>query len=250
MNTTPLLLALLAVLCLAVSPAVALDIYGTFGLTTIAADDLDKVYESIEDWLGRNGLASDFSGPSNGIDLSAGVRQEFHPWMSFGVEFGMTFDNLTNNATNPTVDYINHADSRVAEFLGLLEFHPPGAPLLHFGGGAGYAIGSHEFSEELMIDLDNQPPDFYTSLLDANGSGPVYMLFIGVENPNPTGVILMARVGFRYRNLGEFTGEFYEDDAKVGEGTVYGPDGVPLEFDFSGVFAHIGIGYRFGVAEE
>jgi hypothetical protein len=35
----------------------------------------------------------------------------------------------------------------------------------------------------------------------------------------------------------------------VGGGTVYGPDGSTLEWDYSGLFGHIGVGYRFGVPE-
>lgn len=241
------LLALCSVLCAAL-PASAFDIYGQFGLTTLAADDLERVFEAIEDDLGGTGLAADFSAPSNGIDLSVGARQVVHPWISIGIEGGFTFDTVSNNSTGVQVSYNNHADSRIGEVLGILELHPPSVPLLHFGAGFGYATASHTFKQDLFVDPEGAPPEFYDTRLEADGGGTMWTIFAGIETPDPTGFFLMARAGYRGRNLGAFEGTYYEDDVLIGEGTVVGADGSELEFDFSGVYLHIGIGYRFGVA--
>lgn len=106
----------------------------------------------------------------------------------------------------------------------------------------GFGTAKSEFHFRDFAD----PTNNFSGEGDWSGTGFVGGAFMGYRFGLSPLASLFLRGGYRYRNLGEFSGDSYRSDTGSGSGSPQDNAGNPLDFDFSGVYIRAGFGLGFG----
>ena len=79
-----------------------------------------------------------------------------------------------------------------------------------------------------------------------DGTGPIAGVFAGFQRAFPEGLLLFAKAGYQYQNLGELDGTVTSPQLGSRTGPPQNNAGQPMETDFSGLQLAVGLGFSFG----
>jgi hypothetical protein len=222
----------------------ATSVYGFMGYGTQALGDVNAAIEDDEAAFQGAGIPVNFETFGGAIDFSGGVVHQVGNSIGLGVELGYQGNSIDNRYTDVSGSYSDAVDLRIVDVTGVLQFWVPAAPGLLFGTNVGAGFGSAK-DEFHLVDYNNSANDTdYVG--EWSGVGLSAGAFAGYHFALGKSAQLLLHSGYRYRNLGEFSGE--ANSPQWGSSTAPPSDnaGQPLDFDFSGFYTRLGFGFSFG----
>jgi hypothetical protein len=173
--------------------------------------------------------------PDFGLGFSFGASKN----MSIGLEVGRQTSGVAIGYVDEFTLIASVLSLRVLEIAGTIEYRLPQVVGLSVGGTAGIGIGNAEQASHYQDFVD--PSNNENSFSDWDGTGFSGGAFVGYSLPLSHRTTVFARTGYRSRNLGKFWGTTQSD--QLGDGPTEPVDnaGNPVEFDFSGAYARVGI---------
>lgn len=224
-------------------------IKGSFGM---AGHDLGELEKAVKDekqgWI------------DEGIDVSTYAR-EFDTVWDYRVEVGaLIWKHFTLGAAftyqprseDQSLAGISPADQiRLSEqiklryygILGVLQFRIPGKHQFFVGANGGYGAGRFEQTTTATSTVN---PDWsLTAKGKYDGSGFVYGFSGGYGYEFLNGLLLYLELGYEFRDLGSFDGSTTSTNIDIvpERSGNYAVDGQDVNFDFSGPFLAVGIGF-------
>lgn len=232
-------LASLVLSCINVAPVVAgvaPYVRVDYGGNQLRMADVNDAIEAMEQDLVSQGAVVSFKGVgiAYGPSVSAGLW--LLPDFRLGAVGSYQRAVLTNIFYDEAAEYYLADDMtfRMME-IGL----EAAVRVKRLGGlivGGDVCRGHGELTDALVIDSVHGP-------YFAHGSGKRDRLtggvFVGFEQTNEAGIAGFIRAGYRFRDMGEMTGEFSDSD-----GAHESTSTIPL--DYSGFCLRVGAGYDFG----
>jgi hypothetical protein len=127
--------------------------------------------------------------------------------------------------------------------VGVLQYWIPGKHGFFFGANGGYGSGRFEQITTAASTVD--PTGNLSAKGKYDGSGFVYGFSGGYQYEFLNGLLLYLELGYEFRDLGTFDGTTTSTNTDIvpessGNYTV---DGADVQFDFSGPFVSVGVGF-------
>jgi hypothetical protein len=164
--------------------------------------------------------------------------------LSVGISIGYQKNKINNSYS----DYSGSLSENIAisawDIAGNITLWIPGTKGLFVGANSGVGLGS--IAEFISFQIYGDPTNSFTDDISADGKGFIAGMFAGYEAQFKSGPILFLKLGYRFRNLGEFEGTARSPELGFYEGKVLNNAGVPIEFDLSGFYVVGGFGIALG----
>lgn len=219
------------------------------GISGQDLDDLNDVIRDDERTFRNAGIPADFetfdAAPQIGIGITHGVEST----VALGAEFTHQWSSVENRYFDAGESYSDEIDLRMTEISGVIEVRIRESPGLSFGGSMGAGFGDLE--EDVRFRDFQDPSNNVDALGEFDGSGLVVGGFVNYRIVAGRTAHILVRGGYSYRNLGEFDGASttWQNGSPQ---TLFGPAtdsfGRPIDFDFSGFYLRIGVGFGLGSA--
>lgn len=140
------------------------------------------------------------------------------------------------------------------EVSGNVTLWVPSVPGLHFGGALGVARGTRTLTDALDVlygDALVSADSTTAGKGEWHATGVTFGAFAGYEVSVAPNISLLGRFGYRYRNVGKMVGSrtVVDENGVIVDTSDEPPsdsNGVPMDFDFSGVYLKMAVGVSFG----
>jgi hypothetical protein len=217
-------------------------IRASVGFGTQSLDDLNSSIESDEQFFQSGGIPASFDTFGGALDL--GAELGFRISRSFSIGFGLNYqkNEVTNTYSDVTGSYSDELSLGLWDVSGNMSLWFGTG--LFLGGSAGMAFGN--VTDDTSFVIYDDPSLSYSISSKGDGKGFSASAFGGYQATFASGPVLFAKLGYAYRNISEFDGSYTSPEFGTGGGTLLNNSGSAMEFDFSGIFACIGIGIAFG----
>lgn len=213
----------------------ATNMYGFLGFGTQALADLNSAIEDDESVLQGAGIPVNFDTFGPAIDLGGGIVHQVSETIGLGIELGYQRSSVNNRYSDVSGSYSDAVDLEILDVTGALQFWVSSAPGLLFGTNVGVGFGA--VKDELHLRNFSNASNNVNGTGQWSGAGFIAGVFGGYHFTLSQSTRLLLHAGYRYRNLGEFDG---------GSGPPSDNAGQPLDFDFSGFYSRLGLGFAFG----
>ena len=217
---------------------------GTIGYGQQSMEDLNNWIKSDEQYFQSLGWPVEWEEFGGTMDLGG----EFAIRISKTFSFGMGVNYQKNNLTNSYSDYIgaitDKMELQIVDLTVNLYAFLPGTNGLFVGINGGFSFGAYDC--DFRVQIYDDPEGYYTQRTDASGKGLMGGIFAGYELNFTSGLQVFGKFGYRYRNLKTFSGYFSDSDGTKYTGVIDGGYGNDIDFDFSGLYLLVGLGFSFG----
>lgn len=222
---------------------------GSFGVANHDLSELEtSLKEQKQDLIDRG---VNFSTYARNFDTILDYRVEVGAIFWKGFSLGLLFnyqprgEDQVVGGSSPGDQYRSSENIEInfLAFYGNLCYWLPGDHGFFLGGRVGYSHG--RFKQSITITNPSVPQFTATVDGDYDGAGAVYGLSAGYQYTFLNGILVYLELGYEARNLGTFTGSTTSTDEALfpsssGDYTV---NGQTVDFDYSGPFIAIGIGF-------
>jgi hypothetical protein len=215
----------------------------SFGYGTQSLDDVNAVIKGDEQTFLAAGIPASFEEFGGAVDLGAEIGFKLTKSFSMGIGINYQSNDVYNSYSDFSGIYEDDIKLSVLDVSGNVAFWVPNTGLF-FGGAAGYGFG--EMEEFVNFQIYGDPASSYRIYGEGDGSGFTASAFAGYQAVFTSGFLVFGKAGYAYRNLKEFDGRFTSAEFGTWSGTILNGAGRPIEFDFSGVYVLVGIGFSLG----
>ncbi len=221
-------------------PEESFSLYGTFGYGMQDLGDVNDEIGNAERELREAGLAVSLETFAEAIDFGGGVAYQFGEVLALGAEVGYQTSGVSDAYSDVDGSFSRSLDLTLLDVSGVLQLYFPDYPGLYLGASVGAGFGKAEVARKrtgfgFEDDLDEEG--------DFDGTTVVFGAFTGFRFQFEEGFFIDGRGGYRYRKFDELEGKM---SGEMEEGPIQDSGGLPLEFDFSGFYGRVGIGFAFG----
>lgn len=220
----------------------ASSIYGFLGYGTQALGDVNDDIADDEQAFQGVGFPVSFDPLGGALDIGVGLSIPVGTGASLGFEVGYQSNSVHHQYSDATGSIGRDIDLQVVDVGASLALHLPSTPAVFLGGMVGVALatGTHDWSYRDVNESSNDA----NGQGDLEGSGFAAGAFLGYEQAMGSGLMRVV-AGYRHRNVGEMSG-VYGGTEGFGSGSYADNSGRAVDFDFSGVFARLVLGFRIG----
>lgn len=204
------------------------------GYGQLAMDDYNSTIVEDEQYLTSFGLNASFDEVGGAVDYGAGLFWQVSKTLSFGAETSMLNSGLDNKYSDYSGGLSFTTDFKLLEFMGVAQYWFPGAPGLSLGASGGYGKGQVDY--EARINIFEDPSQNTSYVTEFTGGALIGNAFVSYTRFVSDTVFLAGNGGMRFRNLGELENDNGDP--------LFDNSGGPVEFDFSGFYFRVCIGFQ------
>ena len=212
--------------------------YGYVGFGTQALGDINDGIKEEEAALQEAGADVSFDTFGGAPDFGGGVTVKLTSLVGLGLQFGYQGNKVEAEYRDSSGFFTDATHLRIMDLTGSIEFSVPTVRGLFVGANAGVGFGKAK--DEFVLGDAASPPNTIEGVGEWTGSGFVGGAFVGLRTAASEIASLYFVGGYRYRNLGHFSGQV---TSTLGNstGSPENSDGQPIDFDFSGIYLRAGI---------
>jgi len=203
----------------------------TFGFGSLRLNEFNDFIEDRERLLQSYGVPLEWETMRTGFEFGGALAYRATDYVGFGLEGNYQFKSNDTRFSDITGKLIDVMKVQFFEFDFFLDFWIPQAPHYNLGLHVGRGFGS--FRDDVEYTDNTTPANSFEYDDEFTGEGMTSGVFIGYRKPYGQGAQLMAKIGYRMRDIGEL-----EKNGRP----VVDLLGDPISFDFSGFYARIGLG--------
>lgn len=203
--------------------------YGGQSLKDINTDIKDD-----EQLIQSLGIPVNFNTFGGALDIGFELGYHISPVVSLGACLNYQGNKITDSYSDVTGSLSIERSASIVNIMGNIGLWLPAAPGFHFGIGGGIGIGNAGL--DLRFADFTDPTNNLQTDGNWNGNGFIAEGFTGYRLHLAPAFNLLFRGGYRYRNLGQFSGSIQSLQLGNSMGPYQNNAGQPLDFDFSGLY--------------
>jgi len=218
------------------------------GVGTQALGDVNDNIEAVETQLKQQGFQTEFEKFSSVVfDLGGEFDYRLTETVSVGGTVNAQWNGAGSTATSATERETSESDLLYLDLTVAASYWFPSVPGLCAGVNAGY--GRTYLDQALSFRDSAAPANDFDAKGEWDGSGFVFGAFAGYERYLKEYLTVYGKAGYQRRDMGTLAGGWTSSQLGDNSNPPTDVNGNPLEFDLSGFYFRVGVGFAFGTPE-
>jgi hypothetical protein len=220
---------------------------GSLGYGSQTLGDVNDGIREDEQIFISGGVPVRFDTFGGALDVGAEFGFRLARVLSLGVGVNYQKNDVNNAYSDLSGEFRDDVTLKIVDVSGNVTLWVPDTGLF-FGASAGVGLG--KLDEFISFIIYGDPTSSFSVSAKGKGNGFVAGVFGGYDAEFSSGLLVFGKVGYRFRNLGNFDADAQSPELGSSSGPVRNNAGRPIDFDFSGAYVSVGVGVSLGKAVQ